>query len=212
MDAREILDFVDNGTTATLLARRWNSPTLVNVDNGTLNRVLADPKAMEAIMKIEGFRALGKDIIETIVNKAKQIKDLKKKDHLTPKQKKQLTDEEKEYISKRKLVQEKLMKFATRIPIFMYLTDYREEALKDIIEKIEPNLFEKVTGLTIEDFELLVSLGVFNDAYMNDAILKFRHYEDNSLIYTGINKHEDDTRVGAWDTSVRKEDTIIERK
>jgi hypothetical protein len=212
MDAREILDFVDNGTTATLLARRWNSPTLVNVDNGTLNRVLADPKAMEAIMKIEGFRALGKDIIETIVNKAKQIKDLKKKDHLTPKQKKQLTEEEKEYISKRKLVQEKLMKFATRIPIFMYLTDYREEALKDIIEKIEPNLFEKVTGLTIEDFELLVSLGVFNDAYMNDAILKFRHYEDNSLIYTGINKHEGDTRVGAWDTSVWKEDTIIERK
>jgi hypothetical protein len=35
-------------------------------------------------------------------------------------------EEEKEYKSKRKLVQEKLIKFATRIPAFMYLTDFRE--------------------------------------------------------------------------------------
>jgi hypothetical protein len=212
MDAKEILDFVDNGTTATLLARRWNSPTLVNVDNSTLSRVLNDSRAMEAIMKIEGFRALGKDIIEAIVNKASKIKGMKAKGELTPKERSELTDEEKEYKSKRKLVQEKLMKFATRIPIFMYLTDYREEALKDIIERIEPNLFEKVTGLTIDDFELLVSLGVFNDSQMNDAILKFRHYEDKSLVYAGINRHEFDTRIGAWDTSVAKEDVVIECK
>ncbi len=40
-------------------------------------------------------------------------------------EKKELSDEEKEFKSKRKLVQEKLIKFATRIPAFMYLTDFR---------------------------------------------------------------------------------------
>ena len=34
--------------------------------------------------------------------------------------------EEKEIKSKRKEIQEKLLKFATRIPVFMYLTDNRE--------------------------------------------------------------------------------------
>lgn len=207
VNATEILDFVDNGTTATLLARRWNSATLVNVDNLTLSRLLNNKEAMEAIMKIEGFRALGSDIIETIVNKADKIKKLKRKgDDITPKEKKQLTEEEKEYKSKRKQVQEKLMKFATRIPIFMYLTDYREEALTDIIRKLEPELFQRVTGLTIPDFELLVSLGVFNSDQMNDAILKFRRYEDSSLEYTGVNRHKDDTYIGMYNSRIKKED------
>ena len=67
---------------------------------------------------------------ETIINKSEKVKDLKnqaKNKDLTEKQKKQLTDEEKEYKSKRKLVQEKLIKFATRIPAFMYLTDFSRE-------------------------------------------------------------------------------------
>jgi hypothetical protein len=41
-----------------------------------------------------------------------------------------LTEEEKEYKSKRKQIQENLIKFATRVPVFMYLTDYRERSLK----------------------------------------------------------------------------------
>ena len=32
-----------------------------------------------------------------------------------------------------------------------------------------------------KDFELLVSLGVFNSALMNDAVYKFKRYEDASL-------------------------------
>jgi 5-methylcytosine-specific restriction enzyme A len=42
----------------------------------------------------------------------------------------------------------------------------------------------------VKDFELLVSLGVFNSALMNDAVYKFKRYEDASLSYTGINKHD----------------------
>lgn len=83
----------------------------------------------------------------------------------------------------------------------MYLTDYREQCLKDVITQLEPQLFRKVTGLEVADFELLVSLGVFNDSLMNDAIYKFKRYEDSSLSYTGIDRHEDENR-GGWDTVI----------
>ena len=202
VSAAEILDMAMAGTSATLLARRWESALLVNVDNDTLRRILDNPEAMRVIMSIEGFRALGSDIIETIVNKSEAVKKAKReKENLTPKEKRELTEEEKEYKSKRKLVQEKLIKFATRIPVFMYLTDYREETLKDVITQLEPGLFKKVTGLTVQDFELLVSLGVFNDSRMNDAVYKFRRYEDSSLVYAGVNRHEGE-RVGLFDTSL----------
>ena len=119
----------------------------------------------------------------------------------TPKEKKEISDEEKEMKSKRKQIQEKLIKFATRIPIFMYLTDYRERCLKDVITQLEPGLFKKVTGLSVEDFNMLCSLGVFNAPLMNDAIFKFKRYEDASLTYTGINRHIAD-EVGGWDTTI----------
>jgi hypothetical protein len=189
-----------SGTTATLLARRWESAVLVNVDNATLQRLMNNPEAMKALMNIEGFRNLNSDI-ETIINKSEHVKNTKKEkgDNLTPKEKKELTDEEKEYKSKRKEIQEKLIKFATRIPVFMYLTDYREYSLKDVIMQLEPDLFRKVTGLTLDDFSLLVSLGVFNSDLMNDAVYKFKRYEDSSLNYAGIDKHTSKV-IGGWDT------------
>ena len=107
----------------------------------------------------------------------------------------------------RKQIQEKLIKFATRVPIFMYLTDYRERTLKDVITQLEPGLFKKVSGLDVKDFELLVSLGVFNGALMNDAVYKFKRYEDSSLEYAGINKHQDEN-VGLFDTVLSKDDYI----
>ena len=201
IDAEGVLDMAMSGTTATLLARRWESAVLVNVDNVTLQRLLNNPEAMKALMNIEGFRSLNADI-ETIINKSEHVKQTKKtKDpsEMTPKEKKALTEEEKEYKSKRKEIQEKLIKFATRIPVFMYLTDFREYSLKDVIMQLEPELFRKVTGLTLKDFDLLVSLGVFNRDLMNDAVYKFKRYEDSSLEYTGINTHTG-TVIGGWDT------------
>ena len=201
IDAAGILDMAMSGTTATLLARRWESALLVNVDNDTLRRLMNNQMAMDALMGIEGFRNLNQEI-ETIINKSEAVKKAKKEandEELSVKEKKELTAEEKEYKSLRKKIQEKLIKFATRIPIFMYLTDYRERTLKDIITQLEPGLFKKVTGLIVKDFELLVSLGVFNSALMNDAVFKFKRYEDSSLSYTGINKHEGED-VGLYDT------------
>lgn len=205
IDARGVLDISMSGTTATLLARRWESALLVNVDNETLSRLMSNTEAMNALMNIEGFRALNQDI-ETIINKSDAVKKVKKeKGELTPKEKKELTAEEKEYKSKRKMIQEKLIKFATRIPIFMYLTDFREKSLIDVITQLEPGLFKKVTGLEQKDFELLISLNVFNYSLMNDAVYKFKRYEDASLEYTGINKHEGDD-VGLFNTTISSQE------
>lgn len=117
-----------------------------------------------------------------------------------------MSEEEKEYKSKRKQIQEKLIKFATRVPIFMYLTDFREYSLKDVITQFEPGLFKKVTGLSVKDFELLVSLGLFNDELMNDAVYNFKRYEDSSLEYAGIKMHADDEDVGLFSTVISRED------
>ncbi len=207
VDAGGILDIAMAGTSATLLARKWESALLVNVDNDTLKKIMASKEAMDAIMKIEGFRALGSDVFETVVNKSEKVRATKKAkgDDVDPKTKKELTAEEKEYKSKRKQIQEKLIKFATRIPAFMYLTDFRENKLKDVITKIEPDLFKTVTGLTVEDFNLLVSLNVFNSGHMNQAVFMFRRYEDASLSYTGIERHEGLSHYGLYDTVVAKE-------
>jgi hypothetical protein len=207
VDAAGVLDIAMSGTTATLLARRWESALLVNIDNSTLSRLMNNKEALDALMSIEGFRTLNRDI-ETIINKSDSVKKVKKDANdkkLSKKEKDSLTDEEKEYKSLRKKIQDKLIKFATRIPVFMYLTDYRERTLKDIITQLEPELFKKVTGLDVKDFELLVSLGVFNSGLMNDAVYKFKRYEDSSLEYIGINRHQDE-KIGGFETTISRED------
>jgi hypothetical protein len=207
VNAAGVLDMALSGTTATLLARRWESALLVNVDNRTLQRLMQNKLAMDALMNIEGFRNLNQEI-ETIINKSDAVSKTKKEANerdLTEKEKRKLSEEEKEYKNMRKQIQEKLIKFATRIPIFMYLTDNRERSLKDVITQLEPALFKKVTGVTVKDFELLVSLGVFNSTLMNDAVYKFKRYEDASLTYTGIDRHEGEG-VGLYDTVLSSKD------
>lgn len=206
INAQDVLDIAMAGTSATLLAKRWESALLVNVDNDTLTRLMNSQEALDALMNIEGFRSLNSDI-EIIINKSNSVKKAKNNadERVTPEEKKKLTAEEKEYKDKRKKIQEKLIKFATRVPVFMYLTDYRERSLKDVITQLEPELFQKVTGLNVKDFELLCSIGVFNASLMNDAIFKFKRYEDSSLSYTGIDKHVTKDGIGGWDTVIKHE-------
>jgi len=207
IDAGGVLDIALAGTSATLLARKWESAVLVNVDNHTLRRVLENADAMAAVARIEGWRALGNNVIETIINQSGHIKALKHKakdEGLSVKERKTLTAAEKEYQRQRKQVQEKLIKFATRIPAFMYLTDFRENTLQDVITKLEPDLFEAVTGLTVADFHLLVQLKVFNTERMNEAVFAFRRYEDASLRYTGIDSGQGPGHHGLYDTVVAR--------
>lgn len=205
-DATGILDFIIAGTSATLLARRWESALLVNVDNDTLSRLLANKEALDALMSVEGFKNLNKDI-ETIINRSDKIKKAKTQDtELSKKEKKELSDEEKENNSKRKDIQKKLIQFATRIPVFMYLTEFREYSLRDVITKLEPGLFKKVTGLTTKDFDILLSLGLFNESLMNESVYKFKRYEDASLEYAGMKKRPENEDIGLFSTILTKEE------
>ncbi|OOF59096.1 hypothetical protein BKL49_06050 [Rodentibacter myodis] len=185
-----------SGTTATPLG----SALLVNVDDETLERLMDNEEAKAILDKVEGFRSLNQDI-EIILNRSKEIKKLKKEkgDDLMPKEKRELTEKEKK--SLRKQVQEKLIKFATCIPVFMYLTDYCEHCLRDVITQLESRLFYKVTSLTQKDFELLVKLNVFNESLMNDVVYKFKRYEDSSSEYV---KHTE--RVGLFSTIMPREE------
>ncbi len=206
IDAHDILDFAYAGTSATHLAKRWQTTLLVHVDNDTLKKLRNTPDAMTALMNIEGFRALNAEI-DTIINRSEKVKKLKKEkgDSLTKKEKKEITEAEKEAKSLRKQVQEKLLKLAARIPTFMYLTDYREYTIKDVITQIEPKLFKKVTGLSVKDFEVLNEIGLFDPEKMNQGIFGFRKYENSSLSYTGVDMHENED-IGGWDTVLRREE------
>lgn len=206
IDAQDILDITYAGTSATLLAKRWQTALLVRVDNDTLKKLQNNQEALDALMNIEGFRSLNSEI-QTIINRSEKVKKLKKEkgDELTKAEKKELTEDEKKAKSLRKQVQENLLKLAARIPAFMYLTDYREQTIKDVITQIEPELFKKVTGLSVKDFDILCSIGLFDPEKMNQGIFGFRKYENSSLSYTGIDKHEGEA-VGGWDTVLRREE------
>ena len=87
----------------------------------------------------------------------------------------------------------------------MYLTDHREQTLYDVITEVEPKLFRRVTSLTVENFELLISLKLFNSPLMNSAILSFKRYENDSLNYKGYRRHIP-KKIGLYDTVISTEE------
>jgi hypothetical protein len=120
---------------------------------------------------------------------------------LEPEQKR----EQSETAKRRKEIREKLQKFLARIPVFMYATDFREEALKHVIESLDPALFERVTGLTINDFKLLSDLGLFHARNMDAAIYQFRQFERASLHYAETEAADGELgAVGLWERKMGK--------
>ncbi|GAA1495171.1 GIY-YIG nuclease family protein [Paeniglutamicibacter kerguelensis] len=201
LDATAVLDWASAGVGAAALARRWNSPLLVDVNEHTLSAVLAQPALMEALENVEDFRALVDNAQQVITN----TKDLKKAKRdqsgtLTPGQKKQQSETAK----KRAEIREKLQKFLAKIPVFMYTTDYREESLKHVIESLDSELFERVTGLSVTDFKTLNNLGLFNAQHMNHAIYQFKRFESASLDYALTDEERErrhqHEQIGLWDT------------
>lgn len=218
LNANEILDISTYGTASTMLARRWQSARLVDTTTVVLEKILNNPELMAALEKIEDFRNLRGDLTKTI-SREKALQEKKKQiaeegREATPNEKSEIKEEEKEQKSFKKKLREKLLKFITRVPVFMYLTDYREQALVDVIRNIEPDLFMKVTGLTIREFDMMCEVGAFNQTELNAAIAQFRRFEDASLEYAGGRAANDGQMVGLFDTVVTREeaDEIIERE
>ena len=206
MDAASVLEYVITGTSAVLLAKKWQSPLLVNVNAQTLGRLRDDGDAMEAVKKITAFRALNDDI-ETIINRTEAINSMKKSGDKSDKP--EISEEERKNRKELQEIKKKLMKFLTRVPLFMYLTDEREKCLTDIVQEISPKLFRSVTGITIQEFNRICGLGLFNAERINDAIYSFKRYEDSSLNYTGIENNETET-YGLFDRTMPREELYEE--
>ncbi|MBB1517399.1 GIY-YIG nuclease family protein [Tessaracoccus sp. MC1679] len=201
LDATAVLDWASAGVGAAALARRWNSPLLVDVNEHTLASVLAQPALLEALENVEDFRALV-DNAQQVITNTKDLKKAKREQggKLTPDQKKTQSETAK----RRAEIREKLQKFLAKIPVFMYTTDYREEALKHVIESLDSVLFERVTGLSVDDFKSLSDLGLFNAQHLNHAIYQFKRFESASLDYA-LTENERERRhqheqIGLWDT------------
>ena len=186
LKATTLLNWVTHGTASTMLARKWQDSRLVDVGNSALSRLLEYPELVARLEEFEAFAKLKTNLEKTIASE-KAVKKLKSTDHKGDEKKKRIaSEEEKKLRSFRKQLQENLKIFAARIPVFMYLTDFREETLKDVITDLEPELFEKVTNLRVSDFELLCKIGIFNEPLMDSAVYQFRRLEDSSLHYIDV--------------------------
>src|SRR5690606_37185882 len=143
-------------------------------------------------------RSLREDATKLIAQ-SKKLREAKK-----PRAKGEPEDDELAAVRKAKREQvkslrAKLLKFVQAIPVFMYLTDFREQALVDVIESLDTQLFERVTGLTLEDFHKLSEVGVFHPAHMNEAIWQFRLLERTSLNYLDLDGVDTTEQIGLWD-------------
>lgn len=187
INAEQVLEMAAIGTSGVLLAKKWKSALLVNLDRDTLSKLQNDEEAMNAVKNITAFRAISKNV-DTIINLTKDINSRKQGGNASDKGK--ITREEKERRKLLKEIRDKLMKFLTRIPMFMYLTDEREKTLQDVVKDISPRLFRQVTGITIPEFDRMCMMGLFNSERINEAIYAFKRYEDSSLGYTGLELNE----------------------
>ena len=164
------------GHGSAALAKRWRSPRLIDLSRAALERVLDDEELIRSLEKNEAFRALRENatkIVATEISLTKAIAG----GTLRPDTRRAKS----ELAKRRKSIETALLQLLTRVPVFLYLTDYREESFEDVIHNVEPALFTKVTGLKICDFDTLCKFGVFNIQLLNQAIYAFKRQEASSL-------------------------------
>ena len=189
LDATNLMEMATSGVGSAMLARKWQSPRLVNLNRAVLEGILNNEELLQSLENMEAFRALRKHTSE-ILTAEKSIKKAKSEG----KSKSSVSKEKRDMAKRRKEIQDALLQFLTRVPIFMYLTDYREESLVDVIRNVEPALFTKVTGLEIRDFDALCQLGVFNTQILNQAIYTFKRQEAYS--FTGKDPAQGQEQMG----------------
>jgi len=190
LDETALMDIASSGIGSAMLAKRWQSSQLINLDPATLQKILNNEELLRSLENMEAFRSLRKFTSE-ILNAENSIKKAKR----AGKSGSVVNDEKRKMNKRRKEIIEALLKFLTRVPVFMYLTDYREESLIDVIRNIEPALFTKVTGLKVRDFDTLCQLGVFNTQYLNQTIYAFKRQEATSFLNETVSVNDNMNNV-----------------
>lgn len=204
VDVNAVMDWGTSRVGAAMLAKRWGSDKLIDLSESVLEKLLANDELVSQLEQMEDFRNLREQATKIIGNskKARQGRKPRGGSDSDPEDD-DVTRARKVKREQIKTLRSKLKKFVQAVPVFMYLTDFREEALVDVIESLDTQLFERVTGLMLDDFHKLSRIGVFHQGNMNDAIWQFRLFERASLNYLGVASDESgEWTVGLWDRSV----------
>ncbi|WP_194421207.1 GIY-YIG nuclease family protein [Microbacterium abyssi] len=176
LDVQAILDWAHGGIGANALARRWKSTDLYNLNGVTMDRLLHDADLIAELEQIEDFRSIREEA-EKIVTASKKLATVKRDGGGAKEQR----PHKKAIADQRKDIRAKLKKVSAKVLIFMYLTDFREERLKHVIESLDTELFLRSTGLSLESYGKLTEIGVIDVGNMTDAIQKFRYFEKKSI-------------------------------
>lgn len=202
LDAGTAIDIVTSGTGTAMLARRFMSARMVRINRLSMDRMLEDGDLVNRLERIESFRNLSRDLTR-ITGELARVEREKREAEEKGEKPKTAPKVDKETAKAMKDLQENLQKFIGRLPVFMYINDEREKTVLEVIETTDDALFYKATGITKGDFRKLLELGVFDDAYLNDAIRAFKSVEDNALVYLG-DREIRGAYVAAWNTHVER--------
>lgn len=209
LDPREAVSIAINGTGTAMLARRFQSKRLLFITPETLRRLSMDTDLMASLDGLESFRNLRSNITAAIssaevVDKAKAAAKEAGTGSAKDKQSPEVAKEEKDLKKAIEKIQEDLLKFIARLPLFMYLNDEREKTVLDVIATTDDTMFKKVTGITKKDFQKLLDHKVFNTGFMNVTIAAFKRLEDNALVYLG-DRDISGATVALWNMKVVKD-------
>ena len=90
--------------------------------------MLGNPELLESLEQIEMFRNVTTDLTTMITTNKELRQKVLAKEKLTEDEKKRMDDG----VKRRDNLKKRLQRLITRIPAFMYLTDYREKTIKDL--------------------------------------------------------------------------------
>jgi hypothetical protein len=211
IDAGEVLDIASSGFGMAMLTKKWRDPRMVTVNINTLTSLQSHPELIAALKRIEQFRRIRTLEYERgIAQSINTTEELKKRKREDKEPSKKTREEERENRGFRKDVKERLMWLVARIPVFMYLTENREETIMDVITQLETDLFTRVTGISLEEFKRFCEIGVFNKGQMNNGVWQFRLAEEGSLHYAGGREY--DLSIGGWDTVITRDEALDLRR
>ena len=204
LDARDVLTFDLSGIDAKGLGERFIEKRNIIVTRETIDAIGRTQETLDKCQaifdKIKAFKkftgASDNEMKNSDVSVANldqnngKVKELKTKKPTSPDEQKRVDKEldkaEKEFKSEREKVRELLKSLLSRIPIFMYLTDATEENLEQVLVQTKHDLFRKATGITIEEFSFLRSIGLIRVDSLDGYILKFLQLENQN--YEIVNK------------------------
>jgi hypothetical protein len=189
--ASDILDVQMLGVSGEMLKRQWEHSSLIDVADDALDRLVKSESVMAALERISGRmkdNAITRSEIKVIVNRTDGIAPAQGAGNDGGSEDTTATQEE-EAEKAREAIRKKLRNLATRVPLFMYLTDHRERTLDEVLNSSEPHLFAQVLEMSNADFASLVELGIFRRERVNEVVRKFRKFEGPSLRYLGVSTH-----------------------